>query len=129
MEQDKFITRLQELADITSARPPIGPKIRKPNGQERVFRNGQEIPIDPKDNQTWGVKVKKLKPIVKDCEDCGLRVENRTVNKKFYTFPQAHWRTNCGNCRRTLNPETGVFDVETEKSQPVFVSYFLKQNK
>ena len=129
MEQDKFITRLQELAEITTTKAPQGPKIRKTTEHELVFRQGQQIPIDPKANQTWGVKIKKIIPIIKSCEDCGLRVEDRMVTKKLYTFPHTHWRTNCENCRKTQNPETGVFDVDTDRSQSVFIGYFNRQDK
>lgn len=129
MEQDKFIQRLQELAEITAIKIPIGPKYRQSKDGEVVYRQGQEIRLDPKANPTMGVKIKKLKPQVKKCEDCSLSLSNRVVTKKLYTFPRDHWRTNCEGCGRTRNPETGLFDIDTERSQSVFISFFNRGDK
>lgn len=129
MEQDKFIAKLQELADLAVAKIPRTGSRRESEEPNVVFRQGQELALDTKNNPTLNVKIKRLKPMVKPCEDCGLKVDNRVVSKKLYTFPKNHWRTQCENCRRVRNPESGQFDVEADRSQPVFISYFNKQDK
>lgn len=129
MEHKKFIETLSQLAEIAPTKPPVGPSIRKATQPESVWRQGQELVIDHKKNSTLGVKVKRIKHKPQVCEDCHLVVVNRVVNKKIYQYPQRHWRESCENCRKTRNPETGVFDVDTEKSQPVFITFFLNRDK
>ena len=129
MEQDKFIKHLEQLAVVVAAKIPRTGARRENPEPKVIFRQGQEVCLDTKTNPTLGVKIKKIIPIIKSCEDCGLKVENRMVTKRLYTFPHNHWRTNCENCRKTRNPETGEFDVDTDRSQSVFIGYFNRQDK
>lgn len=129
MNNEEFLQRLKEIAYVKPIREATGPAIRMPTEPEPVFRNGKEFLISKDNNPTQAYQVTRLKPITKPCEDCGLVVENRVVSHKIYSFPHAHWRTNCENCRRTKNPETGKFDVDFKQSQSVFISFFSNRNK
>lgn len=129
MEHNKFIQQLSEFAEITAIKIPAGPKIRQPKESQAVYRQGQEIAIDPKANPTQGVKIKRVKHQPKACEDCHLIVENRVVQKKIYEYPLRHWRENCSTCSKTRHPETGLFDIDTERSQSYFIAYLWNKNK
>ena len=130
MDHKEFIERLSELADIKVTKAPTnsGESIAR---LEPVFveRNGKVIEILPTNNPTWNIVVKKLKPIIKECEDCGKLVKDRRVNKSMYTFPKSHWRKNCNGCLRTQNPETGKFDIPFTHAAAFFTSFIKKQDK
>jgi hypothetical protein len=129
MDKDQYLQRLKEIAEVKRVKEPTTSAFRMPDEPESIFRNGEEIVISKKENPTQAYQITRLKPIIKPCEDCGLVVENRIVSHKIYSFPHAHWRTNCENCRRTKNPETGKFDVDFKNSQSVFISFFSNRNK
>ncbi len=124
MENELFIKRLQELAEVKRLKPPRHPNLREADSPEPVFRNGYEFVVTKDDNPTLSYEIVKLKPIVKDCEDCGkCSVENRSVQKKLYSFPYAHWRESCGHCKLTKDPETGEFSIPNNIVNPFFVRY------
>ena len=128
MEQEEFIKFLQQHAELTVKRV-AGVPSRQPTEPETVYRNGYEFVVDKTNNPTQQLEIKRLKHRPRVCEDCRLVVENRVVSKKVYQYPERHWRESCQPCGRTRNPLTGEFDVETEKSQPVFITFFLNRDK
>lgn len=128
MDNELFLKRLEELAEITKVKA-TQVALRQTNQDGTVWRSGQEIAIDNKNNPTLTVAVKKLKHMVKDCEDCGESVVNRTVHIGLYAFPEKHWRKNCVNCRMTHNPDTGKFDIPFKQAQAVFTSKLRDRDK
>jgi hypothetical protein len=127
MENNLFIQRLKELADIKRIKPPGSSGIRKGEESNEIFRNGELRSIGEDHNDTWAYQIKQLKPIVKPCEDCGVECKNRVVNKTLYIFPKRHWRTHCSVCNRVQNPETKQFDLLPMKAQSHFISFFKKK--
>lgn len=53
--------------------------------------------------------VRHIDPILKDCEDCGARVDRR-LSCSLLEKPYPHWRIRCESCKKTQNPITGEFE-------------------
>jgi hypothetical protein len=129
MEQEQFIKILEQYEELTVKRVAGAPNRRESTEPETIYRNGYEFEVSKGNNPTHQLEIKQLKHQPRVCEDCRLVVENRVVSKRVHQYPQRHWRESCEPCHKTLNPETGQFDIDTDKSQSVFTSYFNKQNK
>ncbi|CAB5225733.1 hypothetical protein UFOVP758_10 [uncultured Caudovirales phage] len=130
MKQEEFIERLSQIAELTAFRPPT--TASQPRSKEDLLvieRQGEQLEIDPKHNPTWAVIVKKFKPVVRACEDCGNMVKDRRVQTTLYSYPKPHWRSNCVQCRKTQDPETKQFDIPTQSAQPFFTAYLNKRDK
>ena len=127
MEHDKFIQCLESVAILRRVKAPRDTNTNLQEGANDIFRNGETFVLDKDNNSTWAYEIKKLKPIIKPCEDCGVECQNRKVSKSLYVFPQKHWRTWCSGCNRVKNPETGQFDLLPMKAQSHFVAFFKKQ--
>lgn len=129
MDKELFKQRLEQLAQLKPA-----PKNRQPRNPDQldvcdVFRNGQTEIIDPKNNSTWALEIKEIKPIIKPCEDCGRECQDRKTTKTLYTYPQRHWRSYCGGCQRTYNPETKEFDLKPNQAGVFFLRYLKQADK
>lgn len=130
MDQKEFIDRLTQVAEITVVKPPVtSGQTQNKDDLLVIERQGELLEINPKNNPTWGVIIKKFKPIVKPCEDCGLIVKDRRIQMTMYSYPKPHWRSNCVQCRKTQDPETKKFTVPTQSAQPFFTSYLNKRDK
>jgi len=125
MDNEQFVKRLKELAQVKQVKTPANPAIRMPDEPEPIFRNGEEFVITKDHNPTLTYEIVKLNPIIKDCEDCGKQsVADRTVNRKLYDWPQRHWRLSCSDCRMHQNPETGLFSIPNSTVNAFFQGYF-----
>ena len=129
MEHEKFITWLKQHAELEIVKSPATAAQRAPSEPAEIWRNGQSFVVSKDYNPTVNYKIKKLKPKTQRCEDCNLIVEDRVVIRKTYSFPETYWRTNCQNCRRTKNPETGEFDIDFDSVGAFFNSYLLNRDK
>lgn len=129
MQQEEFLRRLRELAEIRSVKVPRTAGRREAEEPEEIWRQGQKIEISRRDNPTLAIEVVKLKSPAQACEDCGRVSANRCVNTIQYTYPLKHWRRHCATCNLVQNPTTGQFDIEMSKSQIFFVNYYKKQDK
>jgi len=127
MKQDLFIQRLKELADVKRVKVPRNATTREFDGANDIFRNGQTFIIDKDNNSTWAYEIKRLKPIIKDCSDCGKECKDRRVTKTLYTFPKRHWRKWCSGCNRVQNPDSGLFDLAPVQAAAYFVKWFKKE--
>jgi len=127
MEHNTFIKRLEEVAEIKRVKLPKSAAYREADTACDIFRNGQMMIIDKDNNETCAYEIKRLKPIVKPCEDCGQECKDRRVNKSLYSFPIKHWRSHCSGCNRVKNPVTGVFDILPIQAQNHFVTFLKKQ--
>ena len=127
MKEDLFVQRLQELAEVRKVKAPRDPGARATDGHCDIFRNGETYLLDKDNNSTWAYEIKRLKPIIKPCEDCGVECKDRKILRSLYTFPKKHWRTHCNGCNRVKNPVTGVFDLLPMQAQNHFVAFFKKQ--
>jgi hypothetical protein len=127
MEQNIFIKRLEEFAEIKRVRIAKSGNLREADTACDIFRNGETHIIDKDNNSTWAWEIKRLKPIVKDCEDCGKECKDRRVNKTLYSFPKKHWRRHCNGCNRVWNPVTRAFDLTPMQSAAHFTAWIKKQ--
>jgi len=127
MEHNTFIQRLSEFAELKKIKVPRTPATREFEGSNEIFRNGETIVIDKDNNETWAWAIKRLKPIIKPCEDCGLECKDRKVNKTLYVFPQRHWRQHCTGCNRVQEPDTKQYTLTATQAQSYFVKWFKKQ--
>lgn len=129
MDPKDFLEKLNEYAEVKPIKPPKNGGTREADEPEEIVRQGQSFIIDKDTNPSWALEVKKLKTKPRDCEYCDKTVVNQIVNKRLLTFPVLHWRETCNICRMTKNPNTGKFDVEDNRVNPVFSSYFYHKNK
>ena len=129
MKQDEFERRLAEFAEVKALRPPTTPNRRETDEPEDIFRQGVEFQIDRKNNPTWALEVKKLKPQVRKCEYCGDEVIKQTFNKRIVQYPRPFWKESCSSCRRVKNPITGKFDLTEYESVNFFTTYFRNRDK
>lgn len=129
MDHELFRKRLAEFAELKAARPPRNPCLREASEPEDIYRAGQEFQITKDLNPTLAVEIKKMKPVKRNCQHCGLVVTNQVIQKRLLSFPEMHWRETCSSCKMTKNPETGKFDLEEVRSKNFFVSYFHNKNK
>lgn len=129
MEHEKFIKFLQEHAELEQVRAPITSQHREPNEPETVWRLGQEVSITKNSNPTQSVKIKRLKPQAKMCEDCGKICEDRVIYRKLYTDPVKHWRETCNGCQLTRNPTTKQFSISNSIVNHYFQQILQKRNK
>lgn len=129
MDHEIFLKRLQELAEIKFVRVPKTGATREAREPDLIYRGGQEFEISVDHNPTLNLVVKKLKPCIKNCEDCGRKVRDRVVNKALYSFPVKHWRRHCSSCDSVWNPQTGCFDIDFRSAQPFFTSLLRNRDK
>jgi hypothetical protein len=130
MDQKEFIHRLSEIAEVKIDKQPVSSGAQTNRLEPiQLERQGKIVEITSKENPTWGVVVKRLKPIVKPCEDCGEVVKDRRVQSTMYSYPKAHWRKNCVQCRKTQDPETKQFTIPTQSAQLYFTAFLKKQDK
>lgn len=54
--------------------------------------------------------IKKIKPMPKQCEDCGLVVDKRIVTFSCNSVPFPHWKESCKACNLWRNPDTNKFE-------------------
>jgi hypothetical protein len=127
MEQNKFFEKLSEFAELRKVKVAKSAGLREADTACDIFRNGETFIIDKDNNSTWAWEIKKLKPIIKPCEDCGQECKDRKVNKVLYTFPQRHWRRHCTGCNRVQHPDTGEFTLTPTQTPSYFVAWFKKQ--
>lgn len=127
MEHDIFIQRLQELAEIKRVKVPKSGGLREADTACDIFRNGETFIIDKDNNSTWAYEIKKIRPIIQNCSDCGKECKDRKITKSVYIFPKRHWRTHCSGCNRVWNPETKQFDLLPTQAQSHFTSWIKKQ--
>ena len=129
MDNELFLKRLSELAEVTQIKPPRSASVRETNEPSTIWRSGREMEIDRKDNPTLNIASKRLKVEAKPCEDCGKMVKDRCVNRSLYTFPKRHWRKSCTGCDCVWNPETGAFDLDLKSAQAYFVRLYKNCDK
>lgn len=129
MEPNEFKRRLEELAEIQEQKPPRTPGLREPQEPEEIFRQGKSMTIGSKNNPTLTLTIKKLRNIKSICEDCDRFVENRIINYKLLDFPKKHWRASCKNCQRTLNPQTGCYDLSCTKAASAYIELFKHEKQ
>jgi hypothetical protein len=127
MEHNIFIKRLEEFAELKRVKVAKSGNVREADTACDIFRNGETHIIDKDNNSTWGWEIKRLKPIVKPCEDCGKECQDRRVTKSLYSFPTKHWRRHCNGCNRVQNPETGAFDLMPSQAQAYFLGWIKKK--
>jgi hypothetical protein len=127
MEQNKFIKCLESVAILRRVKAPRDTNTKLQEGANDIFRNGKTFLLDKDNNSTWAYEIKRLKPIIKPCEDCGVECKDRKVSHALYQFPKRHWRRHCNGCNRVWNPETKQFDLLPMKAQSHFVTFFKKQ--
>jgi hypothetical protein len=127
MEHNTFIQRLSEFAELRKVKIPRSAGQREADTACDIFRNGETFIIDKDNNSTWAWEIKKLKPIIKPCEDCGKECKDRKVARTLYTFPERHWRQHCSSCNRVQDPETKQFDIFPIKAQNHFVALLKKK--
>jgi ssDNA-binding Zn-finger/Zn-ribbon topoisomerase 1 len=126
MDNELFLKRLSELAELTQVKVPRTGNLREASDDNVVWRQGQPVLIDKKNNPSLSWQVKKLKTQAKTCEDCGQMVKDRRVTKSHYTFPKSHWRQQCWGCNKVKDPETGEYTVAPPLAQSRFISWFRK---
>ena len=130
MKQEDYIQLLEQYAEIKfNKASTISGEISSRVGDEVIEREGRKIAISNKSNPTWTIAVKRLKPIVKPCEDCGVVVKDRRVHTSLYAYPRPHWRSNCVQCRKTQDPITKQFTLPTVGAQVYFTAYLNKLDK
>lgn len=130
MKQELFIQLLEQYAELKFNREAVSSgeqTARTP--VEIIERQGEQFEVSTKNNPTWNVKIKQLKPIVKSCDDCGLEVKDRRVSATLHSFPQTHWRKNCHSCRQTQDPVTKQFTISTPSAQAYFTAYLKNRDK
>ena len=130
MKQEDYIQILEQYAEIkfNKAATTSGEVISRIVG-DVIEREGQKIAISHTNNPTWHIGIKKLKPIVKACEDCGKMVKDRKVFINVYAYPQPHRRKNCHSCKKTQDPITKEFTISTVTAQVYFTAYLNKRDK
>ena len=127
MDQELFLQRLNDLAVLKRIKVAKSANVREADTACDVFRNGETLIIDKDNNSTWAWEIKRLKPIVKPCEDCGRECQDRIVTKSLYSFPQKHWRQHCNGCNRVQNPNTKEYTLMPMQAQACFITWFKKQ--
>jgi hypothetical protein len=130
MDNELFVKKLKELAQLKQVKTPGGPAIRMPDDPEPVWRNGKEFIVSKDNNPTLTYEIVRMYPIVKDCEDCGKEsVSDRSVQRKLSSFPQNHWRVSCSHCKMNQHPETGEFSIPNNIVNVFFHRYYSIRNK
>jgi recombinational DNA repair protein RecR len=129
MEQNKFITKLQELANICKVKPPAHGNMRSASKDNEIFRNGKIITIKKNDNSTLNWAIKDVKHTAKSCEDCGRQVVNRRIWRRICYSPDRHWRTTCSICKLTQHPESGKYVVPNNIVVTVFRRWLDTKDK
>lgn len=129
MDPTLFQQRLAEFAELRPIRPPVGPANREATVPEEIVRNGHTLTISKKHNPSWQYEIKKLKTQSRPCEHCDRVVLDQVISIKYLTYPEPHRRESCNVCHKTMNPETGLFDLSTAQCGNVFTTYFRKRNK
>ena len=129
MDPKLFHERLAEFAELRPMKPPTGPAVREAAVPEEIIRNGHKLTISKKDNPSWPYEVKKLKTQSKKCQHCDRVVKDQVISIKYLNYPEPHRRESCNSCLKTLNPETGKFDLTSVQAPNFFATYFRKKNK
>lgn len=147
MKPDDFYERLSKIADYRVP-PPVNPG---QNNEERTAKrrlaqlketdDWQDDPdtvalveqledfVKPKKNYTMPIELVKVKIQPRSCEDCGETVTDRRLNIRIVQSPEPHWRRSCTHCRKTWNPETGLYDLSNAVVQAFFVSWLRRRDK
>ncbi len=127
MDNETFLKRLGELAELEPIKVPRSAGLRLAEEAQDIIRQGKTFTIEVDENPTLNVRIKKLKTKPKQCEDCGKLVEDRRVHTSLYQNPQQHWRSRCHPCNMTLNPTTGQYDLNNKAVQTFFIQHFYKR--
>ena len=136
MDEKKFLERLTELAEWY--RPQIGPNGRASPNTAKSLSNCEledeysEEPIVRGPNQTIGPKIRRLKNLPKNCEDCDQLLEQpRIIQKQQCSIPNSkktYWRERCTICNRYRHPKTGEFKISIGASHQFFKNYYKIKN-
>lgn len=126
MKQEQFIQQLEQLAEIKPVKVPVHGNRREAREACDIFRNGETVYIDNKNNKTLGYEIKRLKTVKTACEDCGKQVQDRRIWNRIMYTPSRHWRKTCSSCNLTQHPETKQFTVSNNRVLEVFREYLNK---
>lgn len=129
MDQEEFIKRLAQFAELKEIKPPKTAGRREASEEEIIERNGKILVLDKDTNPTLTYEVKKLKNSARACDYCDQKVKDQVISKRWLNFPKGHWRESCNSCKMTKNPETGCFDIKDIAAPAFFASYFYHRNK
>jgi hypothetical protein len=101
----------------------------RPTNEELYQDEHEEVFLDlfKGINPTHTPELVKVHIKPKDCEDCGVHLENgREMNLKFYQKTSghvAHWRKHCKNCNKYLDPNTGEFTLPQGPACQVYLNW------
>lgn len=107
MDKQQFKQFVESVAEIKELKPTKTPSIRQSDDDEASeVRIGHElVNINMDVNPTLGFKLIRIKEQYRACDlGCGNQVANQVIEKKWHSYPKAHWRTNCTNCRAVVHP-------------------------
>jgi hypothetical protein len=106
MDRTKLKQFLYEVAEVEELKPKKLATLKQDDDEiNQVLYQGQHIELNIKQNPTLGIKIKGLKPIVKECQlGCGQSIANQRIEFKHYGYPEPHWRTRCDNCQKYVSP-------------------------
>jgi hypothetical protein len=125
MKHEDFIQQLEQFAEIKIVKEPVSAGTASNRTEPvDVYRSGEIIDIDLKDNPTWNVAIKKLKAKPRACDDCGQVVKNRVVHCNIHYEPEPHFRHGCNQCRRIKDPTTGEYSIHFTGANNWFKAYF-----
>ncbi len=128
MDPNEFKQQLEQFAEVKQVKVAKNAGLREADEPDIVFRNGQEFTISKDNNPTLSWAIKKLKPQIRNCEDCNLIVENRVTYIRICQYPEAHWRETCQACGMTRNPDNGKFDLQGQDAKNYFTAA-IKEKK
>lgn len=126
MDKKEFKQFIESVAEIKELKPVKITSIRQSDDEPNEVKiDGEWEEIDFHNNPTLGFKFVKLKDRFAACTlGCGDIVSNQVIEKKIYTYPEMHWRTNCKNCGCCLSPDGSGFIKGGSNIQTAFINYF-----